>query len=72
MRLDHVIYGTRNLGEAAAMLEEAHGLGFLSKERRPGGLIGSAAPLEPPQYLELMAVEKVGAGSATLACRRAS
>jgi len=58
MRLDHVIYGTRDLGGAAAMLEEAHGLGFLSEERRPGGTNTCVAPLAPPQYLELMAVEK--------------
>ena len=29
MRLDHVIYGVRDLDEAAALLNREHGLGFL-------------------------------------------
>jgi hypothetical protein len=62
MRLDHVIYGARDLGDAAARLEEQHGLRFLRGGRHPGGTVNSLAPLEPPQYLELLAVEEVGVG----------
>ena len=60
MRLDHVIYGTRDLDETAARLEEMHGLGFIAGGRHPGGTVNSVAPLEPPQYLELLAVEEIG------------
>lgn len=64
MRLDHVIYGARNLRDTAARLEEEHGLRFLRGGRHPGGTVNSLAPLEPPQYLELLAVEEVGVGDA--------
>lgn len=60
MRLDHVIYCARDLEEAAACLEQQHGLTFLPGGRHPGGTINKVAPLEPPQYLELLAVEEVG------------
>ena len=60
VRLDHVIYGTRDLDETAARLERMHGLGFLAGGRHPGGTVNSVAPLEPPQYLELLAVEEIG------------
>jgi Glyoxalase-like domain len=60
MRLDHVIYGARDLEDAAAQLEQEHGLRFLHGGRHPGGTVNSFAPLEPPQYLELLAVEEAG------------
>ena len=58
MRLDHVIYGTRNLEKAAARLEQEHGLRFLLGGRHPGGTVNSVAPLQPPQYLELLAIDE--------------
>ena len=57
--LDHVIYGTRDLEETAAQLEQMCGLRFLPGGRHPGGTVNCVAPLEPPQYLELIAVEEV-------------
>ena len=60
MRLDHVIYGTRDLDDAAARLEQEHGLKSLRGGRHPGGTVNSVAPLRPPQYLELLAVEEAG------------
>ena len=60
MRLDHVIYCARDLEEAAARLAQQYGLKFLPGGRHPGGTINKVAPLEPPQYLELLAVEDVG------------
>lgn len=60
MRLDHVIYCSRDLEEGAARLEQQHGLKFLPGGRHPGGTVNMVAPLEPPQYLELLAVEEVG------------
>jgi hypothetical protein len=70
MRLDHVIYGTRDLEQTAAALEREHGLAFQRGGRHPGGTINMVAPLEPPQYLELLAVARrlnleVGRGSIT-------
>jgi hypothetical protein len=59
MRIDHVIIGTTDLGAKAAELEAAHGLHFLLGGRHPGGTVNSVAPLEPPQYLELLAVDEV-------------
>lgn len=69
MRLDHVIFGTRDLAETAARLEQMHGLGFLAGGRHPGGTVNSVAPLEPPQYLELLAVEEIGDDTSRLAKR---
>jgi len=60
MRLDHVIYGARDLDDAAVRLEDEHGLRFLRGGRHPGGTVNSVAPLAPPQYLELLAVANVG------------
>ena len=60
MRLDHVIYGVTDLDEAAARLHRQYGLGFLPGGRHPGGTVNSIAPLAPPQYLELIAVEELG------------
>ena len=60
MRLDHVIFGVQDLDEAAARLYREHGLGFLRGGRHPGGTVNSTAPLAPPQYLELLAVEELG------------
>jgi hypothetical protein len=60
VRLDHVIYGARDLGETAARLNREHGLGFLPGGRHPGGTVNSCAPLAPPVYLELLAVEELG------------
>jgi len=60
MRLDHVIYGTRYLEQTAAAFEREHGLTFRRGGRHPGGTINMVAPLEPPQYLELLAVERIG------------
>jgi hypothetical protein len=60
MRLDHVIYGTTDLEGAAARLEREHGLNFLPGGRHPGGTVNSVAPLRPPQYLELLAVDEAG------------
>lgn len=60
MRLDHVIYGTDDLNDVASRLEQEHGLTFLAGGRHPGGTVNSVAPLEPPQYLELLAVEEAG------------
>jgi hypothetical protein len=57
--LDHVIYGTRDLDETAAQLEQMYGLRFLPGGRHPGGTINRFAPLAPPQYFELLAVEEV-------------
>jgi hypothetical protein len=54
--IDHVIYGVRDLDAAAARLNAEHGLGFIRGGRHPGGTANSVAPLEPPQYLELIAV----------------
>jgi hypothetical protein len=60
VRLDHVIYGARDLDEAASRLGREHGLGFLGGGRHPGGTVNSVAALAPPQYLELLAVEELG------------
>ena len=60
MRLDHVIYGAHDLDEAAARLNAEHGLGFVGGGRHPGGTVNSVAPLAPPQYLEVLAVEELG------------
>jgi hypothetical protein len=60
MRLDHVIHGARDLEDVAARLEQEHGLRFLPGGRHPGGTVNSYAPLEPPEYLELLAVEEAG------------
>ena len=60
MRLDHVIYGVRDLDDAGARLNAEHGLGFLRAGRHPGGTVNSVAPLAPSQYLELLAVEELG------------
>lgn len=59
MLLDHVILGTRDLDETAARLEQMHGLRFLPGGQHPGGTVNRAAPLKPPQYFELLAVEEV-------------
>jgi hypothetical protein len=56
MRIDHVIYGVQDLDTAAARLNGEHGLGFIRGGRHPGGTSNSIAPLDPPQYLELIAV----------------
>jgi hypothetical protein len=56
MRIDHVIYGVQDLDAAAARLNAEHGLGFIRGGRHPGGTSNSIAPLDPPQYLELIAV----------------
>jgi hypothetical protein len=56
--LDHVIYGTRDLDETAARLEQMYGLRFLPGGRHPGGTVNRVAPLEPPQYFELLAFEE--------------
>ena len=56
MRIDHVIYGVHDLDVAAARLNAEHELGFVRGGRHPGGTKNSIAPLEPPQYLELIAV----------------
>jgi hypothetical protein len=55
-----VIYGARDLDEAASRLSREHGLGFLGGGRHPGGTVNSVAALAPPQYLELLAVEDLG------------
>jgi Glyoxalase-like domain len=60
MRIDHVIFGVQDLDEAAARLHREHGLGFLRGGKHPGGTVNSTAPLAPPQYLELLAVEELG------------
>jgi hypothetical protein len=57
--IDHVIYGARNLEEAASRLEQRYGLRFLPGGRHAGGTINMIAPLEPPQYFELLAVDEV-------------
>jgi hypothetical protein len=54
--IDHVIYGVQDLDAAAARLNGEHGLGFIRGGRHPGGTANSIAPLQPPQYLELIAV----------------
>jgi hypothetical protein len=54
--IDHVIYGVQDLDAAAARLNGEHGLGFIRGGRHPGGTANSVAPIEPPQYLELIAV----------------
>jgi hypothetical protein len=56
MRIDHVIYGVHDLDAAAARLNGEHGLGFIRGGRHPGGTSNSIAPIDPPQYLELIAV----------------
>lgn len=56
MHIDHVIYGVRDLDAGAARLNAQLGLGFIRGGRHPGGTANSIAPLEPPQYLELIAV----------------
>lgn len=56
MRIDHLIYGVHDLDVAAARLNADHELGFVRGGRHPGGTANSIAPLEPPQYLELIAV----------------
>lgn len=58
MFIDHVIYGTDDLEETAAQLGRLYGLRFAPGGRHPGGTINSIAPLKPPQYLELIAVEE--------------
>jgi hypothetical protein len=54
--IDHVIYGVHDLDAAAARLNGEHGLGFIRGGRHPGGTANSVAPIEPPQYLELITV----------------
>jgi glyoxalase-like protein len=56
--LDHVVYVTRDLDETAARMEEMYGLRFLPGGRHPGGTGNVVAPLEPPQYFELLAFEE--------------
>ena len=51
-----MIYGVHDLDVAAARLNAEHELGFVRGGRHPGGTRNSIAPLEPPQYLELIAV----------------
>jgi hypothetical protein len=58
MFLDHVVYVTRDLDETAAQLEQTHGLRFLPGGRHAGGTSNVVAPLEPPQYFELLAFEE--------------
>jgi hypothetical protein len=60
MRLDHVIYGAQDLDDAATRLNREHGLGFVRGGRHPGGTVNTSAPLAPPQYLEVLAVEHLG------------
>lgn len=56
MAIDHVIYGVQDLDAAAVRLNGEYGLGFIRGGRHPGGTANSIAPLQPPQYLELIAV----------------
>jgi hypothetical protein len=56
LRIDHVIYGVHDLDVAAARLNGEHELGFVRGGRHPGGTMNSIAPLESPQYLELITV----------------
>jgi hypothetical protein len=56
LRIDHVIYAVNDLDAAAVRLNAEHELGFIRGGRHPGGTQNSIAPLEPPQYLELIAV----------------
>jgi hypothetical protein len=62
--LDHVVYVTRDLDETAAEFEQMYGLRFLPGGRHPGGTSNVVAPLEAPQYFELLAFEE-GADSLT-------
>jgi glyoxalase-like protein len=62
--LDHIVYVTRDLDETAARMEETNGFRFLPGGRHPGGTSNRVAPLEPPQYLELLAFD-VGADALT-------
>jgi Glyoxalase-like domain len=62
--LDHIVYVTRDLDETAARMEETYGFRFLPGGRHPGGTSNRVAPLEPPQYFELLAFD-VGADALT-------
>jgi hypothetical protein len=62
--LDHIVYVTRDLDETAAQMEETYGLHFLPGGRHPGGTSNRVAPLESPQYFELLAFD-VGADALT-------
>lgn len=66
MRIDHVIYGVHDLDAAAARLNAEHELGFVRGGRHPGGTANSIAPLEPPQYLELISVADPAGESAQM------
>jgi hypothetical protein len=66
LRIDHVIYGVHDLDVAAARLNAEHELGFVRGGRHPGGTANSIAPLEPPQYLELIAVADPAGESAQM------
>jgi hypothetical protein len=69
LRIDHVIYGVHDLDAAAARLNGEHGLGFIRGGRHPGGTANSVAPLEPPQYLELISVVDPGGETAQMVTR---
>jgi hypothetical protein len=66
LALDHVIYGTRDLDAAAERLRAEHGLGSVVGGRHGGGTVNRVVPLEPPLYLELLAVADLSGAEARL------
>ena len=55
LQLDHVLLGVRDLEAAAERLRIEHGLHAVPGGRHPAGTSNWIVPLEPPQYLELIA-----------------
>lgn len=55
MRIDHVIYGVRDLEEAASRMKEEFGLGSVPGGRHPGWGTGNRIVPLGPNYIELMA-----------------
>jgi glyoxalase-like protein len=56
MRIDHVVYGVRDLESAASRMKQEFGLGSVSGGRHPGwGTANRIVPLGP-DYIELLAV----------------
>lgn len=64
-----MILGVRDLDAAAERLRREHGLGTVAGGRHPGGTVNAVVPLEPPQYLELLAVEDPDGELGALAAR---
>lgn len=72
MVIDHVVLVVRHAGEYANDLRERHGLGSEPGPYLPfAGTRGFNLPLEPPAYVEILAIEDRGAAESSESGRRA-